>query len=91
MLEKLKLYLRIEPEYKEEDFLLLGFIKEAEEYIYNATGFKADEGNELYNRAVLLYATNAYECRAIQDGRKVAEFSLRHLLMQLRYCYDNES
>lgn len=91
MLNKVKLFLRIEPEYTEEDNLLLGFINEAKEYIVNAVGYEPDENNPIYERAVMLYCTNAYEKRAIQDNTKEAAFGLRHLITQLKYCYDTES
>ncbi len=91
MLEKVKLFLRIEPEYTEEDELLLGFIEEAKQYIKNAIGYMPDDSEPIFIRAVMLYAANAYERRALQDDTKEAAFGLNHLLTQLKYCYDTES
>lgn len=91
MLEKVKLYLRIEPEYTEEDGLLEGFIAEAKEYCRNAVGYVPPEDNEIYRRFILLYTANAYEQRSIADNTKTAAFNLTHLIQQLRFCYDTES
>lgn len=91
MLEKVKLFLRIEPEYTEEDELLLGFIDEAKQYIKNAVGYMPEESELIFIRAVMLYTANAYERRALQDNTKEAAFGLKHLLMQLKYCNDTES
>ncbi len=92
MLEKVKLYLRIENEYTEEDELISGFIAEAKEYCKNAVGFEPPEDSEVYKRFILLYAANAYEQRSIADGSKASAFGLQQLLQQLRHCgYDTQS
>ncbi len=91
MLEKVKLFLRIEPEFTEEDSLLLSFIDEAKAYCRNAVGFYPDEDNPLYKRFVIMYVTDAYENRSadIKNPSNVSKYT--YLLMQLRYCNDNES
>jgi uncharacterized phage protein (predicted DNA packaging) len=90
MLDMVKLYLRIEPEYTDEDTLLEGFIDEAKEYCLNAVGYEPKEENQLYRRFILLYVANAYEQRSITDNTRSAAFNLSNLIMQLRHCYDTE-
>ncbi len=88
MLDKVKLFLRIEKEYTEEDELIIGFIDEAKEYCKNAVGYLPEEDNPIFVRFVLLYCANAYDNRElVNNSYEKVNYNYVPLLNQLKYCY----
>jgi DNA packaging protein, QLRG family len=87
MLDKVKLFLRIEKDYTEEDDLLNQFIMEAREYCGNAIGYIPGNNNLIFERFVLMYVANAYDNREL-TGNSYAKTNYNYmpLLAQLRYC-----
>lgn len=91
MLEKVKLFLRIEPEFSCEDEIIVGFIEEAKEYCKNAVGYLPDENNPLFVRFILMYCSNAYDNRELAtNSYEKTNYNYAPLLMQLKYCYEQE-
>lgn len=91
MLEKVKLFLRVESEYTEEDELLTSFIDEAKEYCKNAVGYLPEEDNPIFVRFVLMYCANAYDNRELaSNSYEKANYNYASLLRQLKYCYSQE-
>ncbi len=91
MLSKIKLFLRIEPEFLLEDELIQGFIDEAGEYCKNAVGYLPDEDNPIFSKFVMLYVANAYDNRELlSNGYEKTSYNYTPLLNQLRYCYEDE-
>lgn len=88
MLEKVKLFLRVEAEYTEEDELIKGFIDEAKEYCFNAIGFVPEEENPIFARFIMLYVANAYDNRELAgNSYEKTNYNFAPLLVQLKYCY----
>lgn len=91
LLEKVKLFLRIEPDYNIEDQLLLGFIDEAKEYCKNAVGYLPGEDNPLFVRFILMYCANAYDNRELTaNAYDKTNYNFAAILRQLKYCYEEE-
>lgn len=91
MLEKVKLFLRIEPEFTYEDELISGFIDEAKEYCKNAVGYLPKEDNPIFVRFVLMYCANAYDNRELtSNSYDKTNYNYTPLLIQLKHCYDQE-
>lgn len=91
MLEKVKLFLRVEIDYIEEDELIIGFIDEAKVYCKNAVGYLPEDDNPIFIRFVLLYCANAYDNRELaNNGYEKANYKYAPLLRQLKYCYEQE-
>lgn len=89
MLEKVKLYLRIEPDYDYEDELLMDLITEAKEYCKNAVGYLPGEDNPVFVRFIMMYVGNAYDNRELTaNGFEKTNYNYSPLLNQLRYCYE---
>lgn len=91
MLNKVKLFLRVEQEFTEEDELIQGFINEAKEYCKNAIGFMPDESNPIFEKFILLFVSNAYDNRELsQNSYEKTNYNLTPLLRQLKYCYEGD-
>lgn len=83
-LTEIKLYLRIDED--SEDTLISSLQLAAEEYLTNA-GVTKDYTKELYKLAIKLLVSNWYENRdtiLIGSISKKLDYSLNHILMQLR-------
>ncbi|WP_432408554.1 head-tail connector protein [Wukongibacter sp. M2B1] len=94
-LNEAKLYLRLEEDYLEEDDLLSALIVFSEEYIKNATGKTSEffSENELYKLAQKMIISHIYDNRlpvVVGSITKKLEFSLRSILIQLQYSYEEE-
>lgn len=91
MLNKVKLFLRVEQEFTEDDELIIGFIDEAKEYCRNAVGYLPEEDNPIFMRFVLLYCANAYDNRElVGNSYEKVNYNYVSLLNQLKYCYEQE-
>lgn len=91
MLERVKLFLRIEPEFTYEDELISGLIAEATEYCKNAVGYLPDENNPIFVRFVMMYVANAYDNRELtSNSYDKTNYNYTPLLIQLKHCYDQE-
>lgn len=87
MLNKVKLFLRVEQEFTEDDELIISFIDEAKEYCRNAVGYLPEEDNHIFARFVLLYCANAYDNRElVNNSYEKANYNYVSLLGQLKYC-----
>jgi uncharacterized phage protein (predicted DNA packaging) len=92
MLEEVKQYLRIDG--SEEDSFLASLIPAAKIYIKNATDINVNENDELQKLAVFLLVSHWYENRqvvAVGTISKELEFSLRSILIQMRYCDESST
>lgn len=87
MLDKVKLYLRVEKEFTEEDELIESLIAEGKAYCKNAIGFVPEESNPIFEKYLLLFVSNAYDNRELTNNsyEKTLE-NLTPLLLQLKYC-----
>jgi len=85
--EQFKLYARID--HDDEDELIAGLIAAAENAVYNMTGKKPPHGtDELYDIAVLQFATHLYENRTpVETGISVnaVPFTLQTLLSHIAF------
>lgn len=91
MLDIVKLYLRSESDFIEEDALIESFIEEAKEYCKNAIGYMPEDNNPIFNKFILMYVNNAYDNRELKENNFAkTNFSYSGLLNQLEYCYDGE-
>ncbi len=87
MLEKVKEYLRGSGA---DDGQIEDLIEAADIYLENA-GAKKDYANALYVLAVKILVTHWYENRLpVGEVTQEMTFSLRHILTQLKYCYDGD-
>lgn len=92
-LEEAKEYLRIEPDYIEEDALITGLVSAAEAYIKNATGNTFDGTNDIAKLVVKILVTHWYENRnavVVGSVSKKLELTIDSLMLQLQYCYSPE-
>ena len=91
MLDKVKLYLRVEKEFTEEDELIKSLIAEGKAYCKNAIGYVPKESNPVFEKYLLLFVANAYDNRELTNNSYERTLgNLTPLLLQLKYC-DNES
>lgn len=91
MFDEVKLFLRVEKDFTEEDILIQGFIDEAKEYCRNAIGYLPSEDNPVFRKFVKLYVANSYDNRELAtNGYEKANYNLLPLIMQLKYCYEGE-
>jgi uncharacterized phage protein (predicted DNA packaging) len=90
--EEAKKYLRIEPEYTEEDEDISGLIAAAYKYLRNA-GCILQDGDELAELAQKMLVVHWYENREAVGDANASElpFGLRNLIEQLKYCYEDET
>lgn len=94
-LTQIKIYLRLEEDYSEEDELLSSLLIFSQEYIKNATG-KTVEGfgaNPIYQLAQKMLVGHIYENRLPTNDteRKISKevrFSLDSILSQIQYAYE---
>ena len=87
MLEKVKEYLRSSGA---DDGEIEDLIEAADIYLVNA-GAKKNYDNQLYVLAVKILVTQWYENRLpVGEVTQEMAFSLRHILIQLKYCYGGD-
>lgn len=88
LLSDVKNYLRADG--VDDDTQVEELILAADIYLMNA-GAKKDHENSLYGLAVKILVTHWYENR-LPVGEVTTEmaFSLRYILMQLKYCYGGD-
>lgn len=87
--EEIKEYLRLEADYKEDDNLLLSFLKAAEEDLENRTGKVFNENNksELVSLYVKMYVAEQYEKRgATESNSEKVRFVLENIISQISIC-----
>ncbi|QIB70685.1 phage gp6-like head-tail connector protein [Aminipila butyrica] len=88
MLEEVKDYLRVDG--SDDDSQVKGLISAADIYLENAGAVK-DYDNNLYKLAVKILVTHWYENRLpVGEVTEEMAFSLRHILLQLKYCYGGD-
>ncbi|HBF0842770.1 head-tail connector protein [Clostridioides difficile] len=88
-LEEIKEYLRLEADYKEDDNLLLSFLKAAEEDLENRTGKVFNENNksELVGLYIKMYVEEQYEKRgATESNSEKVRFVLENIISQISIC-----
>lgn len=88
-LEEIKEYLRLEADYKEDDNLLLSFLKAAEEDLENRTGKVFNENNksELVSLYIKMYVAEQYEKRgATESNSEKVRFVLENIISQISIC-----
>ena len=91
MLDEVKLFLRVEKDFTEEDVLIQGFIDEAKEYCKNAIGRIPKDDNPIFKKFVKLYVANSYDNRELAtNSYEKTNYNLLPLLMQLKYCDEEE-
>lgn len=93
-LQEMKQYLRLEPDYLEEDSSILDLILTAEEYVRGATGFTFSESVPHKAKLIVkLLVSHWYENRGIQttapNVNKIG-FTVETLLGQLAYSHYEE-
>jgi len=87
-LDEVKLYLRLETDYIDEDILIQTLIDSAEESLKNATGIVFDNTNNLAKLYVIILVADFYDNRsAIQDIKTKTRTTLESIILQLQYCY----
>lgn len=87
--EEIKEYLRLEADYKEDDNLLLSFLKAAEEDLENRTGKVFNENNksELISLYIKMYVAEQYEKRgATENNSEKVRFVLENIISQISIC-----
>lgn len=87
--EEIKEYLRLEADYKEDDNLLLSFLKAAEEDLENRTGKVFNENNksELVGLYLKMYVAEQYEKRgATESNSEKIRFVLENIISQISIC-----
>ncbi len=88
MLEKVKEYLRVTDD--DDNTQIEDLISAAKVYLKNA-GAIEDETNTLYVLAIKILVTQWYDNRLpVGEITDEMAFSLRHILMQLKYCYGGD-
>lgn len=89
MLEQIKEYLRVTG--TDEDVQIESLVSAADIYLENA-GAKKDYDNPLYMLALKILTTHWYENRLpVGEVTQEMAFSLRHILIQLKYCYGGDT
>ncbi|WP_078382338.1 head-tail connector protein [Sutcliffiella halmapala] len=87
LLNYVKGFIRVD--FEEDDRLISSLILLAEEYIFNATGYKVVYKKELEKLAVSLLVSHFYENRGIVSDRPVNKISqsIESILLQIEFCY----
>lgn len=93
-LDEVKEYLKID--YDDEDILLIALIKAAEAYLFNASGKKFDEENELAKLYQMILVNEWFKDRGlmISSSKKLnvnekVRFTLQSIMLQLK-CIGGE-
>ena len=86
--DEAKKYLRIEPEYTDEDEDISAIIAAAEQYLLNA-GCILNDGDELAKLAEKMLVVLWYENRESIGNADELPFGLRNIIEQLKYCYED--
>lgn len=85
LLDEVKQYLRLEPDYVEEDFLLDSLILAAGQFIKSNTGIAVNVENDLHVLAIRLLVSHWYENREVVGKADKLAYSLDSILFQMNY------
>lgn len=90
-LVEVKQFLKIEPEWEEEDAWLLSQIKAAKHYQRIATGKSYNPNNSLHKDLMQLYIVHRYNNRdtySLDKHKEFMTFSADQMLLMIRYGDD---
>lgn len=84
-----KRWLRLEPEFADEDELIQDLIDAAETYLTNATGNQFDASNKLAKLFIQVLVADWHENREMvgRVGERV-RLTVESILVQLAHCYE---